>query len=69
MLWLVLISLNQSQSSWAALRPGCCDGSLVKQCGGGTCFGGTFALREASPAIKVADSLEKADSGRGGECQ
>lgn len=55
MLWLICISLNQSESSSVALSPGCSDSSLAKQCWGGTCSG----HGEMSAAIKMANSPQK----------
>ena len=40
-LWFIGISLNQSQSSWAALSAGQSNAAAAKKSLEGTCFGGT----------------------------
>jgi len=52
-LLLAYISLNQSQSSWASLSPGCSSGASDKYCQEETCFSGTFACGEGSTVIKI----------------
>ena len=45
MLWFIAISLNQSQSSWAALSSGKSHGAAAKQPLEGTCFDGTCTFK------------------------
>lgn len=48
-LWIVGVSLNQSQSSWVVLNPGCSEGAPAK------CYMGELVLQ--SCGIKMTKSL------------